>query len=75
LLEPFARGTGLGRRLVRACIEFSRETGYGKLVLWTHTVLTAAREIYKSEGFVMTATEVNARWGTPITSETWELTL
>ena len=75
LLEPSARGSGLGRRLVRACIDFAREAGYRKMILWTHTVLTAARSIYKSEGFIMTATETNARWGTPITSETWELML
>lgn len=75
LLEPFARGSGLGRRLVRECIGFARAAGYTRLVLWTHTVLTAARAIYASEGFVLTATESNARWGPPITSETWKLTL
>jgi DNA-binding MarR family transcriptional regulator/GNAT superfamily N-acetyltransferase len=75
LLEPSARGTGLGRRLVRTCIDFARAAGYTKMVLWTHAVLTAARAIYKSEGFVMTAATTNTRWGPAIISETWERTL
>jgi DNA-binding MarR family transcriptional regulator len=75
LTEPSARGTGLGRRLVRACIDFAREAGYRKMVLWTHSILTAARAIYASEGFVMTATEPNDMWGPHLTSETWERAL
>ena len=72
LTEPPARGCGLGRRLVRACIDFAREAGYTKMVLWTHSILTAARAIYASEGFVMTATAPNDMWGPHLTSETWE---
>jgi DNA-binding MarR family transcriptional regulator/N-acetylglutamate synthase-like GNAT family acetyltransferase len=75
LLEPEARGSGLGRRLVRACIDFAREAGYTTMVLWTHSILTAARAIYQSEGFVITDTHENAGWGPVLTSETWELTL
>jgi DNA-binding MarR family transcriptional regulator/N-acetylglutamate synthase-like GNAT family acetyltransferase len=75
LTEPSVRGNGLGRRLVRECIAFARSAGYEKMVLWTHTVLTAARAIYASEGFTLIATEPNDHWGTPITSETWELPL
>ena len=54
---------------------FGREAGYRRMILWTHSVLTAARAIYASEGFVMTATETNDMWGTPLTSETWEIDL
>jgi DNA-binding MarR family transcriptional regulator/GNAT superfamily N-acetyltransferase len=72
LTEPSARGCGLGRRLVRACIDFARAAGYTKMVLWTHSILTAARAIYASEGFTMTATEPNDMWGPHLTSETWE---
>ena len=75
LTEPSVRGHGLGRRLVRACIAFARDAGYRKMVLWTHSVLTAARAIYASEGFVLTATESNDLWGPHLTSETWELDL
>ncbi|MGA2392904.1 MAG: GNAT family N-acetyltransferase [Candidatus Lustribacter sp.] len=75
LLEPSARGHGLGRRLVRECIAFARAAGYRKMVLWTHSILTTARAIYASEGFVMTATESNDLWGPHLTSETWELNL
>jgi DNA-binding MarR family transcriptional regulator len=74
LTEPSARGSGLGRRLVRACIGFARDAGYGKMVLWTHSILTAARAIYASEGFVMIASAPNDLWGPHLTSETWELT-
>jgi DNA-binding MarR family transcriptional regulator/predicted GNAT family N-acyltransferase len=75
LTEPSVRGSGLGRRLVRACIAFAREAGYRKMVLWTHSILIAARAIYASEGFVMTSTEPNDLWGPHLTSETWELDL
>jgi DNA-binding MarR family transcriptional regulator/GNAT superfamily N-acetyltransferase len=71
-LEPDARGSGLGRRLVRACIDFARAAGYTTMVLWTHSILTAARAIYQSEGFVLTETAENAAWGPVLTSETWE---
>ena len=75
LTEPSARGHGLGRRLVRECIAFARAAGYRKMVLWTHSILTAARAIYASEGFVMIATEINELWGPRLISETWELIL
>jgi GNAT superfamily N-acetyltransferase len=75
LTEPSARGHGLGRRLVRECIAFAREAGYRKMILWTHSILTAAHAIYASEGFVLTATESNDLWGPHLTSETWELEL
>jgi DNA-binding MarR family transcriptional regulator/N-acetylglutamate synthase-like GNAT family acetyltransferase len=75
LLEPSARGTGLGRRLVRTCIDFAREAGYTNMVLWTHSILTAARAIYQSEGFVLTDAHENTGWGPVLTSETWKLTL
>jgi len=75
LTEPSARGSGLGRRLVRACIDFARAAGYAKMVLWTHSILTAARAIYASEGFAMTSTEDNDLWGPHLTSETWKLDL
>lgn len=75
LTEPSARGSGLGRRLVRACLTFAREAGYDKMVLWTHSNLTAARAIYASEGFVLIASEPNDLFGPHLTSETWELDL
>jgi DNA-binding MarR family transcriptional regulator/ribosomal protein S18 acetylase RimI-like enzyme len=75
LLEPEARGSGLGRRLVRACIDFARAAGYTTMVLWTHSILTAARAIYQSEGFVLTETHENIAWGPALISETWTLAL
>jgi DNA-binding MarR family transcriptional regulator/N-acetylglutamate synthase-like GNAT family acetyltransferase len=75
LTEPSARGHGLGRRLVRTCIDFAREAGYRKMVLYTQSILTAARAIYAGEGFVLIASEPNDTFGPPLTSETWELEL
>jgi len=76
LLEPHARGTGLGRRLVEECIAFAREKGYRKMVLWTHAHLTAARAIYRKTGFKkLKKTETHDTFGPRAVSEYWELKL
>jgi DNA-binding MarR family transcriptional regulator/GNAT superfamily N-acetyltransferase len=75
LVEPRARGLGLGRRLVRECIAFARDKGYRKLVLWTQSNLAAARAIYRTEGFRLVKTEKHASFGVRLTGEYWELKL
>ena len=75
LVEPRARGHGLGRRLVRECIAFARAKGYRKLTLWTQSNLAAARAIYKAEGFTLVSTEKHASFGARLTGEYWELKL
>ncbi len=76
LVEPSARGTGLGRRLVEECIAFARDKGYRKLVLWTHANLDAARAIYRKTGFRKLAkTEAHTTFGPRAVSEFWELEL
>ena len=75
LVEPAARGTGLGRRLVEECIAFARAKGYKKLVLWTHAHLTAARHIYKATGFVKVGEEAHGTFGPRAVGEYWELKL
>ena len=75
IVEPRARGHGIGRRLVRECIAFAREKGYRKLVLWTQANLAAARAIYKAEGFKLAGTEKHHSFGARLTGEYWELKL
>jgi DNA-binding MarR family transcriptional regulator/GNAT superfamily N-acetyltransferase len=75
LLEPAARGEGLGKRLVDECIAFAREKGYREIVLWTHEVLTAARAIYAAAGFQLVDSYVHDDFGKPEVSETWKLVL
>jgi DNA-binding MarR family transcriptional regulator/GNAT superfamily N-acetyltransferase len=75
LLEPAARGEGLGGRLVSECIAFARERGYREIVLWTHEVLTAARAIYAAKGFQLVDSYVHDDFGKPEVSETWRLVL
>jgi DNA-binding MarR family transcriptional regulator/GNAT superfamily N-acetyltransferase len=75
LIEPSARGRGLGRRLVQECIAFARDQRYRRLVLWTQSNLGAARSIYKSCGFELKRTEKHASFGVALTGEYWELAL
>jgi len=75
IVEPQARGTGLGRRLVEQCIAFARDKRYRKLVLWTHANLAAARAIYRKTGFRRVGTEAHSSFGPRVVGEYWELTL
>jgi DNA-binding MarR family transcriptional regulator/GNAT superfamily N-acetyltransferase len=75
LVEPQARGLGLGRDLVGQCIVFARKAGYRRITLWTHCVLTAARAIYQTEGFRLVEQWVHDDFGKPEPSESWELDL
>lgn len=70
-----ARGIGLGRRLVNACLRFARAKGYRKVVLWTQSELDAARHIYQRVGFRLARTERHASFGKPLVGEYWELPL
>jgi GNAT superfamily N-acetyltransferase len=72
LLEPSARGLGLGRRLVETCIRFARRRGYRKIVLWTQSDLTAAREIYARTGFTLVSKARHRGFGSPLVGEYWE---
>jgi GNAT superfamily N-acetyltransferase len=75
LVEPSARGLGIGTRLVDEVVQFARTAGYDKIALWTHPELTAARRIYKAAGFELVAEEEHRLFGKPLRAETWELTL
>jgi DNA-binding MarR family transcriptional regulator/N-acetylglutamate synthase-like GNAT family acetyltransferase len=75
LVDPKARGLGLGAKLIDECISFARECGYKHMTLWTHSILTAARHIYKKAGFTLTGTEEHTSWGKPVVSEYWDMTL
>ncbi len=75
LLDPWARGLGLGRRLVEACVSFARAKGYRRVTLWTHKELSAARAIYAKLGFVKTGEESHDDWVGKATSEFWDLDL
>ena len=75
LVEPTARGLGIGVRLVEECIAFARQAGYRKITLWTHSVLTAARHIYQDAGFKLVSTKRHHEFGKAVRGETWDLTL
>jgi DNA-binding MarR family transcriptional regulator/GNAT superfamily N-acetyltransferase len=75
LVEPRARGLGLGAKLTEESVKFARATGYRKVTLWTHSILTAARHVYKNAGFELTRTEPHTSWGKPVIGEHWDLAL
>jgi DNA-binding MarR family transcriptional regulator/N-acetylglutamate synthase-like GNAT family acetyltransferase len=76
LVEPWARGLGIGRRLIAECVSFGRNAGYKKMVLWTQSDLLPARRLYKEAGFCLVNEERHRDWGRDdLVSETWQMTL
>jgi DNA-binding MarR family transcriptional regulator/ribosomal protein S18 acetylase RimI-like enzyme len=75
LVEPGARGLGIGRRLVEACVDFARRRGYERVVLWTNARLDAARAIYEKTGFQLLRSQPSAIFGPSDIEQTWELAM
>jgi DNA-binding MarR family transcriptional regulator/GNAT superfamily N-acetyltransferase len=72
IIDPKARGLGLGKRFVDECLRFAKDTGYSSMTLWTQSILTAARGIYARAGFTLVAEEPHHSFGADLVGETWE---
>jgi len=75
LVEPEARGLGLGRRLIGECVRFARAAGYRRVLLWTQSNLHAARHLYAQAGFSCLGRERHRSFGHALVAETWQLEL
>ena len=75
LVDPRARGLGIGKRLVDECVAFARAAGYRRMTLWTHSVLIAARKIYQAAGFRLVEQWTHDDFGVPVVGETWDMEL
>jgi GNAT superfamily N-acetyltransferase len=75
LTDPSARGKGVGSELVRRCVDFALQTGYERMVLWTHDVLVAAARIYLAAGFTLIEEEPHHSFGADLLGQIYELEL
>ena len=75
IVNPKARGLGIGKRLVQECTRFARGAGYQQITLWTNDILLPARKLYADEGYRLVYSEAVHRFGRDLVDETWELDL
>lgn len=75
LVDPTARGTGIGRELVERCVSFSHDAGYERMTLWTNDPLTSAARIYTAAGFRLVAEEPHHSFGVDLIGQTYDLDL
>jgi GNAT superfamily N-acetyltransferase len=71
LVEPDARGMGIGARLVEQCVEFAEQAGYASMTLWTQSILEDAQRLYRRAGFELTGSKPHHSFGRDLVDQTW----
>lgn len=63
ITDDALRGTGAGKKLLDAAMDFVDASGFTETHLWTFAGLNAARHLYETRGFALVEEYAGSQWG------------